>query len=103
MHVGNLVHFGTQTDNAQTGKFLALQGNLMKPIVLRRIIAGFVLTAVILGGAGVLLYRVAMQFRENRESVVHAREVLETLRGLSTSLEDAQTAVRVYVLTGDSS
>jgi len=75
----------------------------MKPIVLRRIIAGFVLTAVILGGAGVLLYRVAMQFRENRESVAHAREVLETLRGLSTSLEDAQTAVRVYVLTGDSS
>ncbi len=74
----------------------------MKLPVPRRIFVGFLLAAIILAGTGVLLYRVGMQFRENRASVGHAREVLDTPADLSGSLEDAETSVRVYVLTGDS-
>ncbi len=75
----------------------------MKLRVPRRIVVGFALTAIISGGAGVLLYRVAMQFRENRQSVAHVDQVLSALQNVSTSIEEAETSTRVYVLTGDAS
>lgn len=75
----------------------------MRLRVPRRIVAGFVLTAIISCGAGVLLYRVAMHFRENRQNVAHADQVLSALQDLSTSVDEAETSTRVYVLTGDPS
>lgn len=50
-----------------------------------------------------LLYHVAMQFRDNRQSVAHADQVLSALQNLSTSVQEAETSTRVYVLTGDPS
>jgi diguanylate cyclase (GGDEF)-like protein/PAS domain S-box-containing protein len=75
----------------------------MQMRVPRRILAGLVLTAIILSGSGILLYRVGMQFRESRESVQHTHQVLNALQAISTGLDDGETAVRVYVLTGDPS
>jgi diguanylate cyclase (GGDEF)-like protein/PAS domain S-box-containing protein len=88
----------------KTWKGSGLQASLsMKLPALRRIVAGFVLTAIISCGAAILLYRVAMQFQQNRQSIGHTRDVLDALRTLSANLEDAQTNARVYVLTGDAS
>jgi len=50
-----------------------------------------------------MLYRVAMQFRENRQSVAHTDQVLTALQSLLSSVEEAETSTRVYVLTGDPS
>ena len=75
----------------------------MKLLVPRRIIAGCVLTTIILGAAGVLLQHVAMEFREDRQSVQRTDQVLNALQDLSTSVENAAASARVYVLTGDPS
>jgi diguanylate cyclase (GGDEF)-like protein/PAS domain S-box-containing protein len=50
-----------------------------------------------------MLYRAAMQFRENRQSVTHTDQVLSALQTLSSGVEEAETSTRVYVLTGDPS
>ncbi len=104
-HVGNLDPYHSGNDNAGIDLTLSVARdtcNRMKAQISRRIVAGFVLAVAISGGAGVLLYRAAMQFRENRLRVQHGDEVLSALQTLSAELDGAEGGARLYVLTGDS-
>jgi diguanylate cyclase (GGDEF)-like protein/PAS domain S-box-containing protein len=75
----------------------------MKLQMPRRIIAGFLLAIVISSAAGILIYRVAMRFRENRNHVQRSDQVLGVLQDLSAALDRAESTTRVYVITGDDS
>jgi len=73
----------------------------LKPAVRFRIIASFVLAATVLAAAATILYRNAGQTREIRHLSQHTRAVIEELQGLMSTVQDAETGQRGYLLTGD--
>jgi diguanylate cyclase (GGDEF)-like protein/PAS domain S-box-containing protein len=66
-----------------------------------RMAVGYIVALLILSWAGTLVYQNILQFRENRKWVTHTRDVLEQLQTLLTSLEEAQSGERGYVIAGD--
>jgi len=75
----------------------------MKLQVARRITGGFLLAVVISAAAGILIYRRAMEFRDNRQALQHSHQTLQALQDVAGEMEGAESATRVYVLTGEAS
>ncbi|QDU87263.1 Autoinducer 2 sensor kinase/phosphatase LuxQ [Pirellulimonas nuda] len=61
------------------------------------------IVVVLLLVSGLLTLQGAMRLRANRESVVHTYEVLAQIDRVSTTLVDAETAQRGFLITGDES
>jgi PAS domain S-box-containing protein len=64
-------------------------------------IFGYVVAFGVLSWASALLYEEALQFRENRQWVSHTRDVLDELQTFRNRVEEAESAQRGYVLTGE--
>lgn len=64
---------------------------------------GFALILVVLVATAALSYLSASRFAENGASVAHTYEVLATTRETLSSLQDAETGQRGYIITGDES
>jgi diguanylate cyclase (GGDEF)-like protein/PAS domain S-box-containing protein len=62
---------------------------------------GYIVALLILSWAGTLVYQNTLHFRENGKWVTHTRDVLEQLQTLLTSLEEAQSGERGYVIAGN--
>ena len=61
------------------------------------------LAVVISAAAGILIYRRAMEFRDNRQALQHSHQTLQALQDVASEMESAESATRVYVLTGEAS
>ncbi len=73
----------------------------MKWTVGRKIGAGFALPVVILVVIGWVAYRSTNRLIETSRQVAHTRIVLEELEGVVSTLKDAETGQRGYVITGE--
>lgn len=73
----------------------------MKASVTRKILVSFVVAALVLAAAAIILDRSAMQFRENRDQVGHSREVITDLQSLLATVQEAEAGARGYLLTGN--
>lgn len=62
---------------------------------------GFILAAVVLLASGWFSYRNIRQLARNEALVVHTHEVLDELRDSLTTLADAETGQRGYIITGE--
>lgn len=62
---------------------------------------GFVLTGAVLFASGWLSYRNIRQLSRNEALVIHTHEVLDSLRDLLTTLTNAETGQRGYIITGE--
>jgi methyl-accepting chemotaxis protein len=67
----------------------------------RRIAAGFALSLVLLLVIGTVAYRSINKLTSASQWVTHTHEVLEHIAGVLSSLRDAETGQRGYVITGD--
>ncbi len=63
--------------------------------------AGFGLALVILAVVSVDSYQNLLNFRRSANAVEHAFEVKNTIANLFSGLQDAETAQRGYLITGD--
>jgi methyl-accepting chemotaxis protein len=68
-----------------------------------RILLGYGLAVVIVGAVGVVAYRSLGELIDTADWVTHTHTVKETLAGLLSSLNDAETGERGFVLTGEES
>ncbi|MGI8438476.1 MAG: sensor histidine kinase [Chthoniobacterales bacterium] len=62
---------------------------------------GFVMTVAVLLGSGWLSYTNLRRLSLNEQLVVHTHEVLDEIGGVFSSLADAETGQRGYLLTGE--
>lgn len=69
----------------------------------RKIAAGFTVSSALLVGIGLVSYSTINQLITTSGSVSHTHKVLEEIAGLFGSLQDAETGLRGYVITGDES
>jgi CHASE3 domain sensor protein len=67
----------------------------------RKIAAGFALSLVLLIAIGTVSYLSITKLMRTSEWVAHTHEVLERIDNVLSSLKDAETGQRGYVLTGD--
>jgi PAS domain S-box-containing protein len=73
----------------------------MRVPVENKIVAGFVVTALTLGGAGWLSYRATTDFISAQAWVTHTQEVISQLDAALASATETDTEQRGYLLTGD--
>jgi PAS domain S-box-containing protein len=66
-----------------------------------KILAGFIVTAVTLGGAGWLTYRATENFTTTQGWVTHTQEVISQLETTLATLIETDTEQRGYLLTDD--
>jgi methyl-accepting chemotaxis protein len=66
-----------------------------------RILAGYGLALVVVGGVGVVAYRATNELVDGADWVTHTHRVKETLADVRSSLKDAETGQRGYLLTGE--
>jgi len=67
----------------------------------RKIAAGFAVSLVLLIAIGAVAYRGINKLTTIGQWVTHTHEVLEHIAGVLSSLKDAETGQRGYVITGD--
>src|SRR5260370_34378627 len=67
----------------------------------RKIAAGFALSFVLLLAIGSVSYRSIGKLTSTSQWVTHTHEVLEHIAAVLSSLKDAETGQRGYVITGD--
>ncbi|HLW60625.1 MAG TPA: CHASE3 domain-containing protein [bacterium] len=73
----------------------------MKWSIGRRIGAGFGLALVLLAVTDIFAYRITVQLVESSRQVTVSLQVLEHLETLLSTLKDAETGQRGYIITGD--
>jgi PAS domain S-box-containing protein len=73
----------------------------MKFPVENKILAGFVVTAVMLGGVGWLSFRATTDFITAQDWVAHSQDVISQLEVLLVMATETDTDQRGYLLTGD--
>jgi diguanylate cyclase (GGDEF)-like protein/PAS domain S-box-containing protein len=66
-----------------------------------RMVFGYIVALGVLTWASVLLYQESLQFQENRLWVSHTRDVLDELQKFRSSVREAESSERGYVLTAD--
>ncbi len=66
-----------------------------------RILAGYGLALVVVGGVGIMAYRSTKELIDGADWVTHTHKVKETLAALLTSLTDAETGERGFLITGE--
>jgi methyl-accepting chemotaxis protein len=66
----------------------------------RRLTAGFSGALLLLGTVGLISYQGAGTMEENGDAVTHTHEVLAAVSAIESTLKDAETGQRGYVLTG---
>ena len=68
-----------------------------------RILFGYGVILLIVGGVGVVTYRATTELIGSADSVTHSHKVKETLTDLLSLMEDAETGQRGFILTGEPS
>lgn len=76
------------------------KGDPMKWSVEKKALVGLGFASVILVGINVVTYWNLTQHKRTANELIHAREVLEKLETVSSSLKDAETEQRGYIITG---
>jgi methyl-accepting chemotaxis protein len=66
-----------------------------------RILVGYGLALVVVGGVGIVAYRSTNELVDSADWVTHTHKVKETLAEVLSSLKDAETGQRGFVLTGE--
>lgn len=66
-----------------------------------KILAGFVVTAIALGGVGWLSYQATENFISSEAGVMHSQEVISQLETTLATITEADADQRGYLLTGD--
>ncbi len=66
-----------------------------------RILAGYGLALIVVGSVGVVSYRANTELVDSAEWVTHTHKVKETLADTLSSLKDAETGQRGFLLTGE--
>ena len=69
----------------------------------RKVQWGLGITVVVLCGMGMIAYALIVSFVNTSNWVIHTHLVIESTQGARTSLDDAESAVRGYLLTQDES
>ena len=72
-------------------------------LVERTLLAGLVLVVLLLGIAGVLIFRFTAESNADRESMVHTFQTIRAVQTLYAQIQAAETGQRGYILTGTSS
>jgi diguanylate cyclase (GGDEF)-like protein/PAS domain S-box-containing protein len=73
----------------------------MKVALPTRVLAGFLLAVMLLAVLAVYLRKRALEFRQYREEVAHTRVEVDALHSYLTTIEDAETGQRGFLLTGN--
>jgi len=73
----------------------------MRLTVEKKIAAGFVLMLAILLAVGFVSYRNTRKLIRDSNLVAHSHEILDELEGTLSSIKDAETGQRGYIITGD--
>ncbi|HEX8708932.1 MAG TPA: CHASE3 domain-containing protein [Pyrinomonadaceae bacterium] len=73
----------------------------MKLSVERKIAAGFALPLILLVMVGVVSYRNTRELVRDSNLVAHAHDLLDELGGMLSTMKDAETGQRGYIITGD--
>ena len=71
-------------------------------LIKNKVTAGFGLALIVLVAVSVDSYQNLLNFRHSANSVAHTFEAKNKIGSLFSSLKDAETAQRGYLLTGDS-
>ncbi len=66
-----------------------------------RILAGYGLALLVVGGVGVVAYRATTELVDSADWVTHTHKVKETLSEVLSSVKDAETGQRGFLLTGE--
>jgi len=66
-----------------------------------RVLAGFLLAVMLLAVLAVYLRKRALEFRQYREEVAHTRVEVDALHSYLTTIQDAETGQRGFLLTGN--
>src|SRR5713226_8388650 len=66
-----------------------------------RILAGYGLALLVVGGIGIIAYRGVTELVDSADWVLHTHKVKEALIELRSSLKDAETGQRGFLLTGE--
>lgn len=73
----------------------------MSLTVEKKIVAGFAVMLAILLAIGIVSYRNTRKLIRDSNLVAHSHEVLDELEGTLSSVKDAETGQRGYIITGD--
>ena len=71
--------------------------------VTARLVGAFAVPLLVLCAVGALAYRNTGTLEDNSERVTHTYQVLEGLEGITSTLKDAETGQRGYLITGEDS
>ncbi|MGH9900417.1 MAG: PAS domain S-box protein, partial [Pyrinomonadaceae bacterium] len=74
---------------------------MMKLSVEKRIAAGFGLALIVMAAVSVFLYRSAFKLIDDSRSLNHTHRMLTDLESLLSTMKDAETGVRGFILTGN--
>src|SRR5437899_346629 len=66
-----------------------------------RILAGYGLSLLVVGGVGIFAYRGVTELIDTTDWVSHTHKVKEKLAGVLSALKDAETGQRGFLLTGE--
>src|SRR5437660_6114091 len=66
-----------------------------------RILAGYGLALLVVGGVGIVAYRGMTELIDNADWVTHTHKVKETIFEVLSALKDAETGQRGFLLTGE--
>jgi diguanylate cyclase (GGDEF)-like protein/PAS domain S-box-containing protein len=66
-----------------------------------RVFVGFLLAVILLSVLALYLRKRALEFRQFRDEVAHSRTELDALQSYLTTVEDAETGQRGFLLTGN--
>src|SRR5882724_13452557 len=66
-----------------------------------RILLGYGLALLIFCGVGIVAYRATTDLVDSASLVAHTHKVLETVAGVLSALQDAETGQRGFLLTGE--
>ena len=75
----------------------------MKSALSTRAVVGFLLAVILFAVLGIYLRKRALEFRLYREEVAHSRIYVDALQSYLTTVEDAETGQRGFLLTGNES
>jgi len=65
-----------------------------------RILAGYGLALLVVGGVGILAYRSVTELVDSADLVTHSHKTKETLSQVHSALIDAETGQRGFIITG---